>query len=57
MAAVTSALGAPNVLFNHAGSILIKPFLETALDEWEWLMAVDCGEHVPPAWPRPVLPE
>jgi NAD(P)-dependent dehydrogenase (short-subunit alcohol dehydrogenase family) len=40
-AAVTSALGAPNVLFNHAGSIIIKPFLETTLAEWEWLMAVN----------------
>jgi NAD(P)-dependent dehydrogenase (short-subunit alcohol dehydrogenase family) len=40
-AAVTAALGAPNVLFNHAGSIIIKPFLETTLAEWEWLMAVN----------------
>jgi NAD(P)-dependent dehydrogenase (short-subunit alcohol dehydrogenase family) len=41
VAAVTSALGAPNVLFNHAGSIIIKPFLETTLADWEWLMAVN----------------
>jgi NAD(P)-dependent dehydrogenase (short-subunit alcohol dehydrogenase family) len=40
-AAVTSALGAPNVLFNHAGTIIIKPFLETTLEEWEWLMRVN----------------
>jgi NAD(P)-dependent dehydrogenase (short-subunit alcohol dehydrogenase family) len=40
-AAVTAALGAPNVLFNHAGSIIIKPFLETTLAEWDWLMAVN----------------
>ena len=40
-AAVTAALGAPNVLFNHAGSIVIKPFLETTLAEWDWLMAVN----------------
>ena len=39
--ALTSALGAPNVLFNHAGSIIIKPFLETTLADWEWLMAVN----------------
>src|SRR5262245_66184871 len=39
-ATVTAALGAPNVLFNHAGSIIIKPFLETTLAEWDWLMAV-----------------
>jgi NAD(P)-dependent dehydrogenase (short-subunit alcohol dehydrogenase family) len=41
VAAVTAALGAPNVLFNHAGSIIIKPFLETTLAEWDWLMAVN----------------
>ena len=41
VAAITTALGAPNVLFNHAGSIVIKPFLETTLAEWEWLMAVN----------------
>jgi NAD(P)-dependent dehydrogenase (short-subunit alcohol dehydrogenase family) len=41
VAAVTAALGPPNVLFNHAGSIIIKPFLETTLAEWEWLMAVN----------------
>ena len=39
--AITAALGAPNVLFNHAGSIVIKPFLETTLADWEWLMAVN----------------
>ena len=41
VAAITAALGAPNVLFNHAGSIIIKPFLETTLADWEWLMAVN----------------
>ena len=39
--AVTTALGPITVLFNHAGSIVIKPFLETTLEEWEWLMAVN----------------
>ena len=29
------------MLFNHAGSIIIKPFLETTLADWEWLMAVN----------------
>ena len=41
VAALTAALGTPNVLFNHAGSIIIKPFLETTLAEWDWLMAVN----------------
>jgi NAD(P)-dependent dehydrogenase (short-subunit alcohol dehydrogenase family) len=39
--AVTAAIGPANVLFNHAGTMLIKPFLEITLDEWEWLMAVN----------------
>ena len=33
VAAVTAELGTVNVLFNHAGSIIIKPFLETTLKE------------------------
>ena len=33
--------GKPNVLFNHAGTIIIKPFLETTLKEWEWLMGIN----------------
>lgn len=33
--------GPANILFNHAGTIVIKPFLETTLDEWEWLHAVN----------------
>jgi len=41
VAAVTAALGAPNVLFNHAGTIIIKPFLDITLDEWEWLMGIN----------------
>jgi len=41
VAAVNAALGAPNVLFNHAGTIIIKPFLECTLAEWNWLMAVN----------------
>src|SRR5262245_17468850 len=41
VAAVAAELGTVNVLFNHAGSIIIKPFLETTLAEWNWLMAVN----------------
>jgi NAD(P)-dependent dehydrogenase (short-subunit alcohol dehydrogenase family) len=41
VAKVNAELGAPNVLFNHAGTIIIKPFLETTLDEWDWLMKVN----------------
>jgi len=38
---VTAALGPANVLFNHAGTIIIKPFLETTLEEWDWLMRIN----------------
>ena len=34
-------LGPINVLFNHAGTIVIKPFLETTEVEWDWLHAVN----------------
>ena len=37
----TSALGPITVLFNHAGTIVIKPFLETTEQEWDWLHAVN----------------
>jgi NAD(P)-dependent dehydrogenase (short-subunit alcohol dehydrogenase family) len=43
-AAVTAtqkAFGNINVLFNHAGTIVIKPFLETSEEEWDWLHAVN----------------
>ena len=38
---VEDRFGAVTVLFNHAGTIVIKPFLETTLEEWEWLHAVN----------------
>ncbi len=41
VAEVVAKLGPITALFNHAGSIVIKPFLETTLEEWEWLMAVN----------------
>ena len=41
VAAVNASLGAPNVLFNHAGTIIIKPFLDCTLAEWNWLMAIN----------------
>jgi NAD(P)-dependent dehydrogenase (short-subunit alcohol dehydrogenase family) len=33
--------GPVTVLFNHAGTIVIKPFLETTVGEWDWLHAVN----------------
>lgn len=41
VAAATSAFGPPTVLFNHAGSIVVKPFLETTMEEYDWLMDVN----------------
>ncbi|MEO6299118.1 MAG: SDR family oxidoreductase [Paracoccaceae bacterium] len=41
VAAVTAALGPVNVLFNHAGTIVIKPFLETTEVDWDFLFDVN----------------
>jgi NAD(P)-dependent dehydrogenase (short-subunit alcohol dehydrogenase family) len=44
--AAMAEFGPATVLFNHAGSIVIKPFLETTLSDWEGLFAVKCPLHV-----------
>jgi NAD(P)-dependent dehydrogenase (short-subunit alcohol dehydrogenase family) len=41
VAATHAAFGNINVLFNHAGTIVIKPFLETTEEEWDWLHDVN----------------
>jgi NAD(P)-dependent dehydrogenase (short-subunit alcohol dehydrogenase family) len=41
VAAVSESLGPITVLFNHAGTIVIKPFLDTTVEEWDGLMAVN----------------
>jgi len=41
VAAVKAALGPVNVLFNHAGTIVIKPFLETSEADWDGLFAIN----------------
>jgi len=41
VATVTGALGAVTVLFNHAGTIVIKPFLETEEADWDFLFDVN----------------
>lgn len=41
VAGVTMALGPANVLFNHAGTIVIKPFLETEEADWDFLFDVN----------------
>lgn len=44
IAAVTAAeavYGAANVLFNHAGSVVVRPFLEITLADWDGLHAIN----------------
>jgi NAD(P)-dependent dehydrogenase (short-subunit alcohol dehydrogenase family) len=41
VAAAEAAHGPANVLFNHAGTIVIKPFLETTEEEWDRLHDVN----------------
>jgi len=41
VAAVLARWGRIDVLFNHAGSIVVKPFLDTTEEEWDRLMAVN----------------
>ncbi len=38
---ISAAYGSVTVLFNHAGTIVIKPFLETTEEEWDWLHDVN----------------
>lgn len=38
---VVERFGTVTVLFNHAGTIVIKPFLDTTIEEWDWLHAVN----------------
>ena len=37
----TEALGAPTLLFNHAGTLVVKPFLETTQEDYDFLMDVN----------------
>jgi NAD(P)-dependent dehydrogenase (short-subunit alcohol dehydrogenase family) len=41
VAALQAALGPPRILFNHAGTLIVKPFLETTEDDWDRLMAIN----------------
>jgi NAD(P)-dependent dehydrogenase (short-subunit alcohol dehydrogenase family) len=38
---VTAAVGPADVLFNHAGTLIVRPFLETTEEEWDRLMAIN----------------
>lgn len=41
VATVAAQLGPVNVLFNHAGTIVIKPFLDTEEADWDFLFDVN----------------
>jgi NAD(P)-dependent dehydrogenase (short-subunit alcohol dehydrogenase family) len=41
VAKVNATVGAADVLFNHAGTLIVKPFLETTEEEWDRLMAIN----------------
>jgi NAD(P)-dependent dehydrogenase (short-subunit alcohol dehydrogenase family) len=41
VAHVVQRWGQIDVLFNHAGTIVVKPFLETTEEEWDRLMAIN----------------
>ncbi|MDQ0134684.1 NAD(P)-dependent dehydrogenase (short-subunit alcohol dehydrogenase family) [Neorhizobium galegae] len=39
--AISAELGPITVLFNHAGTVIIRPFLETTVEDWDRLMAIN----------------
>lgn len=39
--ASAAAFGTPYVLFNHAGTLIVKPFHDTTLDEWRSLFDIN----------------
>lgn len=41
VAAARERFGAADILFNHAGTLIVKPFLEIEEEEWDWLMSVN----------------
>lgn len=41
VSSISQALGPITVLFNHAGTIVIRPFLDTTVEEWDRLMAIN----------------
>ena len=41
VAALAAERGPPTLLFAHAGTLLVKPFLETRAEEWDALFAVN----------------
>ena len=46
-ATVDANLGPPDVLFNHAGTVLVKRLVDMSVDEWDRADGGQCAEHVP----------
>ncbi len=51
--AISGELGPITVLFNHAGTIIIRPFLETSVEDWDLADGHQCPQHVPDDACRP----
>nr|WP_269750725.1 SDR family NAD(P)-dependent oxidoreductase [Candidatus Burkholderia verschuerenii] len=41
VAAAHAQYGDADILFNHAGTLIVKPFLDIEETEWDWLMGVN----------------
>ncbi|WP_018150792.1 SDR family NAD(P)-dependent oxidoreductase [Leeia oryzae] len=41
VAEIQARHGDADILFNHAGTLIVKPFLEIQESEWDWLMGVN----------------
>ncbi|WP_229053473.1 SDR family NAD(P)-dependent oxidoreductase [Aeromicrobium sp. Leaf350] len=41
VSSISSELGAVTTLFNHAGTIIVKPFLDLTVQEWDWLHGIN----------------
>src|SRR5215470_1296858 len=41
VSAARERFGNTDILFNHAGTLIVKPFLEIEETEWDWLMGVN----------------
>ena len=41
VAEATEALGPPTLLFNHAGTLVVRPFLQTTQEDYDFLMDVN----------------
>ncbi len=54
VAHATEVFGAPTVLFNHAGTLVVKPFLDTTDEDYDWLMDINVRSMV--MMTRAVLP-